>query len=201
MHEQPPQPSPSGPAGGPTAPPRGGEIPPFQEPSGAPGGARAIAQLFLIPALIVAVAVGVFLVMNLLVGGERSPEDILQTVGGGDSRRRGQAAFELSKRIVADPAILRDQDFLLRLVGVYRRSEGNVELRRYLTVCLSHVEDLAVVPDAVTELLRATADPDPQTRLYAVVALGNATRGSGWPRSPAWPIWPTRQRSPRCRPG
>lgn len=149
-------------------------IPPFEEPSPARSGLRAIAQLFLIPAAIVAVAVGVFLVMNFLVGGERSPHDILQTVAGGDSRRRGQAAFELSKRIAADPAILRDQDFLRQLVGVYARSEGNVELRRYLTVCFAQVADLAAVPEAIQELLQATGDPDPQTRLYAVVAVGNA---------------------------
>jgi HEAT repeat protein len=180
MVEQPQHPAPGASAGGSAAPHPG--IPPFEEPTGARGGVRAIAQLFLIPAGIVAVAVGVFLVMNFLVGGERSPEDILQSVAGGDSRRRGQAAFELSKRIVAEPAILRDAEFLQRLVGIYARSEGNVELRRYLTVCLSQVEDLGSVPQAVTELVKASGDADAQTRLYAVVALGNARAAAALPR-------------------
>lgn len=172
MAEQSKSPPPGGSVGGPASPHPA--IPPYEAPEAARGGVRAIAQLFLIPAGIVLVAVGVFLVMNFLVGGERTPEDILQTVAGGDSRRRGQAAFELSKRIVAQPAILQDAEFLRRLTDVYTRSEGNVELRRYLTVCFSQVVDLAPVPRAVEELVKATSDQDAQTRLYAVVALGNA---------------------------
>jgi HEAT repeat protein len=158
------------------------EIPPFQEPHAPQGSLRAIAQLFLIPAVIVAVAVGIFLAMNFLVGSQKRPAEILQAVATGDSRRRGQAAFELSKRIVANPALLDDAGFRGQLLALYQRSSGNAELRRYLTVCLSKVKDLSDSPEAVAALLGATGDPDPQTRVYAVVALGNARAIAALPR-------------------
>jgi HEAT repeat protein len=155
------------------------DIPPFEEDAGTPRGFRAIAQLFLVPAAIVAVAVGVFLAMNFLTSDKTSPEDILHKVATGDSRRRGQAAFELSKRIAADPAILQDPSFRAQLLAIYERSEGDgVELRRYLTRVLS----LAEMPEAVPALLRATHDEDSQTRLYAVVALGNARTPAAFDR-------------------
>ena len=146
------------------------QIPPFEEEP-QPGGFKAVAQLFLVPAGIVAVAVGVFLAMNFLVGGEDDPEDILQRVATGDSRRRGQAAFELSKRIAADPNLLQDQEFRAQLLAVYQASaNADVEQRRYLTRVLSFAD----IPEATPHLLQATRDEDPETRLYAVVALGNA---------------------------
>ena len=157
---------------------RGPEIPPFKEEEGA-GGLKAIGQLFLVPAMIVLVAVGVFLSMNFLVGGDRAPEDILQQVASGDSRRRGQAAFELSKRLAAAPELLEDTAFQANLLAVYERTAGgDPEPRRYLTRVLS----FATIPAAIPSLLEATQDADPETRLYAVVALGNAKAYEAIPR-------------------
>ena len=156
----------------------GPEIPPFDEEEGA-GGLKAIGQLFLVPALIVLVAVGVFLSMNFLVGGDRAPEDILQQVASGDSRRRGQAAFELSKRIAAAPELLEDAAFQAQLLAVYDRTAGgDPEPRRYLTRVLS----FATIPAAIPSLLEATSDPDAETRLYAIVALGNGRAYEALPR-------------------
>lgn len=155
------------------------EIPPFTEPAVDSGGFKSVLQLFLVPLSIVLVAGGIFLAMNWLVGGEAQPEEILERVASGDSRRRGQAAFELSLRIRAQPELLQDPSFRARLLAVYEASEGQgEELRRYLTQVLSQAE----IPEAVPALLQATRDRDPQTRLYATVALGNAKVAAAFDR-------------------
>ena len=131
------------------------------------------------PLSIVLVAGGIFLTMNFLVGDESSPEEILDKVASGDSRRRGQAAFELSLRLRAEPKLLDDVAFRSRLLAVYEASEGGgVELRRYLTQVLSG----ANFPEAVPALLAATHDADGETRLYATAALGNAAASEAFER-------------------
>jgi HEAT repeat protein len=146
-------------------------IPPYQDPGDQPGGFKAVLQLFLVPLSIVIVAGGIFLTMNFLVGNESTPEEILDKVASGDSRRRGQAAFELSLRLRAEPKLLEDTAFRARLLSIYEASEGGgAELRRYLTQVLSSVD----FPEAVPALIRATEDEDSETRLYATAALGNA---------------------------
>ena len=153
-------------------------IPPYQEPEG-PGGLKAVLQLFLVPLSIVLVAAGVFVTMNFLMGRESSAEDILERVASGDSRRRGQAAFELALRLRAEPSHLQDPHFRDRLLSVYVAAEGgDPELRRYLTQVLAGAE----FPEAVDALLRATRDADAQTRLYAAAALGNARAAAAFDR-------------------
>ena len=145
-------------------------IPPYQEPI-EPGGLKAVMQLFLVPLSIVVVAAGVFLTMNFLVGDEASVEDVLEKVASGDSRRRGQAAFELALRLRAEPEHLQDPAFRARLLSIYEASVGEgPELRRYLTQVLAGSD----FPEAADALLVATSDDDAQTRLYAAAALGNA---------------------------
>jgi HEAT repeat protein len=154
-------------------------IPPFQDQQGQPGGFKAVLQLFLVPLSIVIVAGGIFLTMNFLVGNESSPEEILDKVASGDSRRRGQAAFELSLRLRAEPQLLEDSAFRARLLSIYESSEGGgAELRRYLTQVLSSAE----FPEAIPALLRATEDQDGETRLYATAALGNAAAPEAFER-------------------
>lgn len=154
-------------------------IPPYQEEPTSPGGWRSVAQLFFVPLLIVVVAGGVFLAMQFLVGDRASPEEILQRVASGDSRRRGQAAYELALRIRAEPTILEDRAFRTQLLAVYERTRGqDAEMRRYLTQVLS----MAVLPEATDALLEATRDEDPQTQLYAAAALGNARSAKAFDR-------------------
>jgi HEAT repeat protein len=154
----------------PDSPAQGQPIPPYQEPV-EPGGLKAVLQLFLVPLAIVVVAAGVFLTMNFLIGDERSVEEVLEQAASGDSRRRGQAAFELALRLRAEPEHLQDPAFRSRLLSVYEASAGQgPELRRYLTQVLAGSD----FPEAVDALIEATADPDAQTRLYAAAALGNA---------------------------
>lgn len=147
-------------------------IPPFQDKDAGAGGFKSVLQLFLVPLMIVVVAGGIFFTMNMLIGGEPSPSDILEDVASGDSRRRGQAAFRLATRLRANPEILEEPAFRDRLLRVYEstNADDDVSMRRYLTQVLSQ----AAFPEATPALIQATGDKDPETRLYAVVALGSS---------------------------
>ena len=64
-----------------------------------PGAGRAVVQFFLVPLLVVAVCVGVFLLFSLLTFEHKSPADYLSEVRGGAANQRWQAAFELSRAV------------------------------------------------------------------------------------------------------
>ena len=72
------------------------------EPSSDDSFGRTLIQFFVIPALVVALCVGVFFFFAWLVSDEKTSVDYLQEVRVGSANRRWQAAFELSKLITMD---------------------------------------------------------------------------------------------------
>src|SRR5262249_46317043 len=100
LRPQPDHPGAEGPARPVAEEPRPGPPP---DPSGTdpdepPPKASAV-RFFVLPLLVVAFAVGIFLVFNLMTFDRRSPSEYLQEVRGGGPNRRWQAAFELSRSI------------------------------------------------------------------------------------------------------
>jgi HEAT repeat protein len=141
--------------------------------SGGPARGASVARFFVLPLLVVATAVIIFLVFNLMTFERRSPVDELAEVRGGTANRRWQAAFELSRSIARIPPGPERDAFAAETRRVFESLSGrrpeDVKVRRYLVLVLGKLQDKAALPD----LLAAAKDPDPETRLYAVWALGN----------------------------
>ena len=134
-----------------------------------PSAATLITQFFVIPLLVIAVAVGVFLMFGMLTQESRSASDYLDEVRSGSRARRYQAAFELSKMLDYDPEAAREPGFAAELGRVFVESrDQEPEMRRYLALALGRVG----LPATVEALLTGLDDPDPQTRIYTVWALG-----------------------------
>lgn len=136
------------------------------------GAGRLVARFFLVPLLVVATAVGLFLLVNLMTFDRHSPREYLQEVRGGGPNRRWQAAFELSRTIGSMPAGPERDALAAETLRVFQslspaRAE-DVPVRRYLTLVLGKLGNDATVP----ALIQAAKDPDPETRLYAVWSLG-----------------------------
>ncbi len=132
----------------------------------------SVLRFFVLPLLVVATAVLIFLVFNLMTFDRKSPAEYLQEVRGGGPNRRWQAAFDLSRSIGRmPPGPERDAlaaETLRIFEGLSRSRPEDVPVRRYLVLVLGKLGDRAAVPS----LLAATKDPDSETRLYAIWALG-----------------------------
>ena len=81
-------------------------LPPVVAPSG-----RFIAQLFLVPGLIVAAAVVVLLAFSWLAGGRRSPEAFLRDLDSTNPDIRWRTASDLAQVLRRDPELASNADF------------------------------------------------------------------------------------------
>jgi HEAT repeat protein/PBS lyase HEAT-like repeat-containing protein len=150
--------------------------PPRQPPDTAeedeqPPKASAV-RFFVLPLLVVAAAVGIFLVFNLMTFDRRSPSEYLQEVRGGGPNRRWQAAFELSRSINRVRPGPERQALAGQTLRVFESLSKNrpedTPVRRYLALVLGKLGD----PSAVPVLVAAAKDPDSETQLYSIWALG-----------------------------
>jgi HEAT repeat protein len=82
--------------------------------------------------------------------------------------RRVQAAYELSKILVSDPAALdKEPGAKVEVRRLFREAE-DPEMRQYLALVLGRTKDREAVP----LLTAALDDPDDKTRIYALWSLG-----------------------------
>ena len=131
---------------------------------------RTMLQFFVIPAVVVAFAVGVFFFFAWLVSDEKTGVDYLNEIRAGSANRRWQAAFELSKIITMDSEKRRMEGLVPEMVTAFEQAENDDErVRQYLALSLGHLGDPAASP----VLIEALADDDAATRLYSSWALGN----------------------------
>src|SRR5918995_3395141 len=105
----------------PTQGPAPADLPPVEAPT-----AGFIVQLFVIPAVVVAVVIVVWLLFGKLAGGERDAMDSVRQLHSADANWR--AAYELASLIQNDPKLAQDK----RLLG---------ELTDLLEQDLAHGED------------------------------------------------------------
>jgi len=129
-------------------------------------------QFFLIPLAVVGVAVSVYVGFRSLLTDDRGPQDYLQEIRFGGSTRRWPAAYELS-RLMADPKVRGDKTLAPALVQAFRDSKDDQQVRRYLALAIGRL-DPPLPADAVTELTQALADPDSETRISVIWALGSS---------------------------
>jgi hypothetical protein len=114
------------------------ELPPVEAPS-----AGFIVQLFVIPALVVAVVIVVWLLFGKLAGGERDAREYVRLLRGPGATWRN--AFELASlirndaKLAGDPMLLGD---LTDLLAHDLDHEGDPELTRYVALTLGAFQTL-----------------------------------------------------------
>ncbi len=138
---------------------------------------RGIVGLFIVPLLVVVLCVGVFVGFGWIAYERQTITGYLNDLRSGWRSTRAQAAYELSKVLLADPQALQEEpgakDELLRIFGEVE----DPEIRRYLILVLGYTRDPAAVP-----ILTAALDgADSQTRIYLLWALGTAGDTSAVP--------------------
>src|SRR3954466_7418614 len=129
-------------------------------------------QFFLIPLAVVAIAVSVYVGFRSLLADSRSPQDYLREVQMGGSNRRWPAAYELS-RLMSNPKVRADKTLAPALVKAFQESKSDPEVRRYLALASGRLHP-PLPPDAVADLTHALDDPDSQTRISVIWALGSS---------------------------
>lgn len=103
-------------------PPEQPALPPVVAPSG-----RFIAQLFLVPGLIVASAIVVLLGFSWLAGGNRTPEAFLRDLESSNPDIRWRTASDLAQVLRRDPGLASNADFGLKLATILKQSLGELE--------------------------------------------------------------------------
>ena len=138
-------------------------------------------QFFLIPLAVVAVVVSIYGGFRMMVAEERSPEEYLNEIRSGGRDRRWPAAYELS-RLLGDPEIeARFPGLAPALVQPFVASAGDApRVRRYLALAIGRLT--SPPPDAVDRLVEALDDPDTETLISVIWALGSLGEEAVVPR-------------------
>jgi hypothetical protein len=169
-------------------------LPPITPPS-----ARFLAQLFLVPGLIVVVAVAILLGFSWLVGLSRTPERFLRDLKSDNPEVRWRAASDLAQVLKRDPVLASDPRFCLDMADLLEdairddRQEGRHKLPQsspgavaeptpatrfvqYLMNCLGSC-NLPVGITLLTQIASTDSGLDPQDlvlrRQSAVWSLAN----------------------------
>ncbi len=129
-------------------------------------------QFFLIPLAVVAMIGLVYVGFRSLLADDRSAQDYLTEIRHGGSSRRWPAAYELS-RLMADPKVRADKTLAPALVKAFQESAGDQQVRRYLALAIGRL-DPPLPADAVADLTHALDDPDSETRISVIWALGSS---------------------------
>jgi HEAT repeat protein len=147
-----------------------------ESPPGSPGIPSRLLEFFFFPLIMVAVAVGIFVLFGLITAEGKGPRDYLGLIRTGDSNRRWQAAFELSKVIGAgkdlrssDPRLVTDMASLFE-----EAKTDDPRVRRFLALALGRLGDARAVPALLDYLagVRRGEGTDSETHIYATWALG-----------------------------
>jgi HEAT repeat protein len=130
--------------------------------------ASEMSRFFVVPAAIVVLCVGVFLLFGLIASEGKSAADYLQEIRQGASNRRWQAAYELSRVLSRDAGKNRASGVGVEIAAILQDPKTTEPLvRRYLVVALEAVAD----PQTAPALVAALSDQDVEVRLYAARAL------------------------------
>jgi HEAT repeat protein len=130
-------------------------------------------QFFLIPLAVVGATVLFYVGFRSLLTEERSARDYLNEVRVGGSNRRWPAAYELS-RLMSDPKVRADRSLAPELVKAYDAAkDDDPRVRRYLALALGRL-DPPLPAEAVAQLAKSLSDPDPESRISTIWALGSS---------------------------
>jgi HEAT repeat protein len=147
---------------------------PAAEPAAEPGKSggdsplRAFFGLFVVPLLVVLACVVVFVGFGWIAYDRQTTGDYLNDLRSGWKPRRAQAAYELSKILIADPGALDDEPGAREEMRALFQEIEDVSIRRYLALILGYTRDEESVP----LLVEAVRSDDAEMRIYALWALG-----------------------------
>ena len=160
-------------------PPPLADLPPVEAPS-----ASFVVQLFVIPAIVVAVVIMVWLLFGKLAGGERDPAEYVRRLrqGSGDWR----SAFELASLIQNDAKLASDPRLLGELADLLTSELEAKTVDTQLTVYVIKTIGAFQTLDAT---LADGRKVDPIESLTWPFSPGTSLP-SGWKRRPAWPSRP-----------
>jgi HEAT repeat protein len=146
------------------------EVPPHEETDDEVGSSalRSFLGLFVVPLLVVVLCVAVFIGFGWIAYDRQTTSDYLNDLQSWWKPRRVQAAYELSKILVADPKALEEEPGAKQEVRRLFREAEEPEMRQYLALVLGRTHDREALP----LLVEAAKDPDDKTRIYALWALG-----------------------------
>lgn len=141
---------------------------PVQTESTGDGPLRTFVGLFFVPLLVVLLCVAVFIGFGWIAYDHQTTSDYLNDLRSGWRPRRAQAAYELSKILIADPSALEeDPGARAELRSLFEQADKG-EMKRYLALVLGYTQDRESTP----LLIEAVSDEDSETRIYALMALG-----------------------------
>ena len=127
-------------------------------------------KLFIIPAAIVAVALGIFFLGTIALQHPKSASQYLEELKSDSTSRRWQAAYELSRMLNQGEKIQFDQDLRAQLVQTYADSKkDDPRIRQYLALVLGRLKE----PSAVPVLSEGVHDDNTDVKIYSLWALGN----------------------------
>lgn len=139
---------------------------------------RAFFGLFVIPLVVVLICVGVFVGFGWIAYDHQDLDGYLNDLRSSWRPRRAQAAYELSKILIADPEALTEEPGAAAEVRRLFLEAEDVEIKRYLALVLGYTHD----PEAVPVLTNALEnEEDSQTRIYLLWALGRIGDSSAIP--------------------
>lgn len=138
---------------------------------------RTFVGLFFVPLLVVGLCVAIFVGFGWIAYDKHSTRDYLNDLRSGWRPRRAQAAYELSKILLADPQALADTPGASEELRQLFQEADEGDMKRYLALVLGYTKD----PQAVPLLIEAAEGDDSETRIYALWALGTVGDGGGQP--------------------
>jgi HEAT repeat protein len=132
------------------------------------GALRSFLGLFVVPLLVILLCVAVFIGFGWIAYDRQTTTDYVNDLQSWWKPRRVQAAYELSKILVADPKALDEEPGAREEVRRLFRETREPEMRQYLALVLGRTHDREAMP----LLVDALKDPDDKTRIYALWSLG-----------------------------
>jgi HEAT repeat protein len=127
-------------------------------------------KLFIVPAVIVLVALGIFFLGTMALQHPKTAEQYLEELKSDNTSRRWQSAYELSRMLNQNENIQFDQDLRTQLVQVFSDAKNDdPRLREYLALVLGRLKEKAAIP----ALSSAVHDDSPDVKIYSLWALGN----------------------------
>ncbi len=157
------------------SPQGGSNEPPLYAPE---TGFSLFLKLFIVPAGIVAVALGIFLLGTFALQHPKTAGQYLQELKSDSTERRWQAAFELSRMLSQGEKIKFDDKLRADLVQSFvDAKKDDPRIREYLALVLGNLKEKSAVP----ALSEAVHDESNDVKIYSLWALGNIEDPAGGP--------------------